>query len=80
MNVFPSFGLDFIKGLKWEEFYYWHRRAQEIFYSNVQRNIKYIEEIQDSKVDDDTFEMQQKRLYAKIERYEKSMEGTINVG
>jgi len=79
MNVFPSFSLEYIKGLKWEDFYYWHRRAQEIFYTGVQRNIKYIEEIEDGKVDDDTFEVQRKRLYNKIQRLEKENEGTINV-
>lgn len=68
-------------GLEWETFYYWHRRALEIFNANCQRPFKEIAESADSdsgKVDDDTFEKQRKALYAKIEAHEKSLEGTIS--
>jgi len=65
-------------GLEWETFYYWHRRALEIFYATTQRAIKDIPEIEDGKVDGDTFEKQEKRLRAKIDAIEKSKEGTIN--
>ncbi len=58
--------------MEWETMIYWYHRAQEIFYKTI------IEEVEDGKVDDDTFEVQKKRLYAKINRLEKENEGTIN--
>ena len=58
--------------LEWDDLYYWHRRAFEIKYG------KDISENVDIKVDDDSFERQRKRLYAKIEAAEKRNEGTIN--
>lgn len=81
MSAFPSFSLDFIMGLEWDAFYYWHRRAIEIHGAMCQRGIKFIPETEDTesaKVDDDTFEKQRKILYARIEAHEKSMEGTIS--
>lgn len=78
MNVFPSFSLEYCLGLERETFHYWHRRAMEIFYATAERAIKDIPEIEDGKVDDDTFEKQEKRLRAKIDAIEKSKEGTIN--
>ncbi len=72
LNVFPSFSLDFIMGLEWETFYYWHRRAFEI------KHGKEIPESVDIKVDDESFERQSKRLYEKIAAAEKRQEGTIN--
>jgi len=50
----------------------------EIFYATAERAIKDIPEIEDGKVDGDTFEKQEKRLRAKIDAIEKSKEGTIN--
>ena len=43
--------------------------------------IKYgqdIEEIEDGKVDDDVFEARKKRLYARLETWEKSKQGQIS--
>lgn len=70
-----------IMSMEWSTFYYWHRRALEIFSAKTQRPLREIAETEDSdsgKVDDDTFEKQRKELYAKIEAHEKSMEGTIS--
>ena len=75
MSVFPSFSLDYIMGLEWETFYYWHRRAIEV---KTGKLLTETEQLDDGKVDDDTFEKQTKELYAKIDAYEKSREGIIN--
>jgi hypothetical protein len=43
--------------------------------------IKYgqdIEEIEDGKVDDDVFEVRKKRLYERLDNWEKSKQGTIS--
>lgn len=67
--------------MEWNTFYYWHRRALEIFGAKCQRPLREIAETESpdsGKVDDDTFEKQRKLLYAKIEAYEKSTEGTIS--
>jgi len=61
--------------MEWDTFYYWHRRAIEIKYG---KDIPETETLDDGKVDDETFERQTKRLYAKIEAQEKANEGTIN--
>ena len=75
MNVFPTFSLDFIMGLEWDTFFYWHRRALEIKYG---KDIPETETLANGKVDDETFERQIQRLYAKLEAEEKANEGTIN--
>lgn len=70
-----------ILSMEWDTFYYWHRRALELFGAKCQRPLKEIaesEDIDSGKVDDDTFEKQRKALYAKIEAHEKSLEGTIS--
>lgn len=67
--------------MEWNTFYYWHRRALEIFSAKCQRPLREIAEVENvdsGKVDDDTFEKQTKALYAKIEAYENSLQGTIN--
>lgn len=61
--------------MEWSTFYFWHRRAIELKYG---KDIPETETLDEGKVDDDTFEKQTKRLYAKIDEYEKSKEGTIN--
>jgi len=70
-----------IMSMEWNTFYYWHRRALEIFSAKCQRQLKEIAEVENvdsGKVDDDTFEKQRKALYAKIEAYENSIQGTIS--
>jgi hypothetical protein len=78
MNVFPSMNKTEILQMEWETFNYWVRRAVEIFNATCQRNIKYIPELIESKVDDETFERQTKRLIEKIEKMRSSKEGRIN--
>jgi len=75
MNVFPTFSLDYIMGLEWDTFFYWHRRALEIKYG---KDIPETETLANGKVDDETFERQKQKLYAKLEAEEKANEGTIN--
>ena len=66
--------------MEWDTFYYWHRRAMELFYAKTQRSIKEILEndnTSDGKVEDHIFEEQRKRLYAKID---EQTGGTIDGG
>ena len=75
MSVFPSFSLDYIMGLEWETFYYWHRRAIEI---RTGKNIAETENLEDGKVDDETFRKQLEYMNRKQAEIEKSKEGTIS--
>lgn len=75
------FTLDEILGMEWNTFYYWHRRALEIFGAKCQRPLKEISEIEtlaNGKVDDDLFKKQLEYIDAKLAEREKSKEGTIS--
>jgi hypothetical protein len=74
MNVFPTFSLDFIYGLEWDTFYYWLRRAQEIFYKTT---IPEIEE-ESGKIDEDSFKVKRERLEKKILKIRQRIQGTID--
>ena len=67
--------------MEWNTFYYWHRRAIELFNAKAQRAIKYIPEtetLDNGKVDDETFKRQLEYMNKKESEIEKSKEGTIS--
>lgn len=72
LNVFPQFSLDFLLGLDWDTFYYWHRRAIEIKVG------KEIPEEEDGKVDSDVFQRRLDRMNKKLAEHEKRKEGIIS--
>ena len=78
MHVFPSFSPEYIDGLEWETFYYWHRRAQEIFYTKLNKKECLIEETEDNKLDDDSFEKSKAQLYERLRKEKQSKEGSIS--
>ena len=73
LNVFPQFSLNFLLGLDWDTFYYWHRRAIEI------KAGKEIAEGEDGKVDSDVFQRRLDYMNKKLAEHEKRKEGTISV-
>ena len=75
MSVFPSFSLDYIMGLEWDTFYYWHRRAIEI---KTGKPIAETETLDSGKVDDEAFKKQLEYMNRKESEIEKSKEGTIS--
>ena len=72
LNVFPQFSLNFLLGLSWDTFYYWHRRAIEI------KTGKEIAEEEDGKVDSDVFQRRLDRMNKKLAEHEKRKEGQIS--
>jgi len=72
MHIFPAWSLDYCLKLGWEDLFYWHRRAMEIKYGQD------IEEVENGKVDDDVFEAKKKRLYDRLNNWEKSKQGQIS--
>jgi hypothetical protein len=76
MHVFPSKSEGEILLMEWERFYYWLRRAQEIFYKTT---IPEIEE-ESGKIDEDSFKVKRERLEKKILKIRQRTQGTINGG
>lgn len=72
MHIFPAWSLDYCLKLGWEEFFYWRDRASEIKYGG------YVEMVENGKVDDDVFEAKKKRLYDRLNNWEKRKQGQIS--
>lgn len=70
--MFPQFSLNFLLGLSWDAFYYWHRRAIEIKVG------KEFPEEEDGKVDSDVFKKRLEYMNKKLAEHEKRKEGTIS--
>ena len=82
MHVFPSFSKEYILSLEWETVLYWYRRAQEIFFTMYPGSIGkmfLIEEAEDNKLDDDSFEKSKAQLYERLRKEKQSKEGSISV-
>ena len=64
--------------LEWETVLYWYRRAQEIFYTKLTKKDFLIEETEDNKLDDDSFEKSKAQLYERLRKEKQSKEGSIS--
>lgn len=65
-------------GLEWETMFYWHRRAQEIFFTANPRKMFLVEESVEIEIDEDAFKKSEAYLNKRLAEIEKAKEGTIN--